>query len=325
MRSPPGSKGSSIESRPVASPDLGELQTTVGGVRASLDELQARLEEPNQSVLDLERRLETAVDGLLARIETLHGVQSSEAASSSDAALSGIRDALAGLQQQTTDLPGRDEVDAIRVALGAVSEQVKELANRGHGVTHDELERRVGVAFDDLRERLDAVEPQQNDDVVAELRGALASLEARLEAAHSEPAPASSPDFMEVLEARLAEIREQEANARAELVARLDRSTRNSVVGRERGERPRRARRALDQEQAATASLAQSEEVAALAARISELGSHVSSLASADQIVALELEAERGPRARRRSPRCAEPRSHRRIAGGTCRSRRPPA
>jgi uncharacterized phage infection (PIP) family protein YhgE len=301
----------------VSSPDLGELHNTVAEIRTSLGELQARLEAPNQSIIDLEQRLETAVDGLLARVESL-SVQSHEATSHDDDALSGLRKSVVVLEQQTSALVGRDEVDAIRVALGAVSEQVKELAGRTNGVTHDELERRVGDAVNDLRERLEAVEPQRDDAVVADLRASLANVESRLEGLQP-PAPDSggvvpevamridelaarvdqvlagstetvqsalqpfeqriaelsqqlgslpSPDRVAELDARLTEVSEQEAKARAELIARLD------------------------GEHAATATWAQSEEVAALATRLNELGLRIESLPSTKQVAAVERELD---------------------------------
>ena len=157
-----------------SSPELGEI-------RASLGELRARLDEPDPTVAELKQRLETTVDGLLERIETLNN------ASVDDAALGGLRDSVAGLQQQTADLAARDEVDAIRVVLGAVSEQVKELAGRSAGVTHEDLDRQLGLAIGDLREQVAIATARQDDEGISELRAAVAALEAQL-GALQEPA-----------------------------------------------------------------------------------------------------------------------------------------
>ena len=202
-----------------ASPELEEL-------RGSLGELRARLDGPNPTVVELERRLETTVDGLLERIETLNQ------ASADDAVLGGLRDSVAGLQQQAADLAARDEVDAIRVALGAVSEQVKELAGRSGGVTHEDLDRQLGLALGDLRERVDAATVRHDDDAISELRGAFAALEAQLGALREQGSASASDAALDEVRARLDGLTEQIDRAQQEADAHL-----GEVVGAEQAER----------------------------------------------------------------------------------------
>lgn len=152
----------------------------VTAVREALDELREKVAQPadDTRIAALEQRLETAVDGLLARIE------STTSEPGADAALEALQATIAGLEHRTAEAPTRDELDALRVAFAAVSEEVKGLSQTPGGVTHDELAQHLTRVATELGTRIDAITTNADSDAaladvhsrVAELADEVATL-----------------------------------------------------------------------------------------------------------------------------------------------------
>ncbi|MFN8224293.1 MAG: hypothetical protein U0R50_13725 [Gaiellales bacterium] len=105
----------------------------------------------DERIATLERRLESAVDALGSRIEAVG------ANGAATAAIDDLRAAVASLEHRTTSTPTRDDLDALRVAFAAVSDDVRRLGEVPSGVTHDELQHHLERIASELGKRIDSL------------------------------------------------------------------------------------------------------------------------------------------------------------------------
>ena len=209
------------------------LAADIALVRTALAEVQTRVESPSSDRIDeLEKRLETAVDGLLARIESVTNT-------GTDEAVDGLRAALAGLEHRTADTPTRDELDALRVAFGAVSEDVRRLSEVPSGITYDELEQHLSRVAAELDGRVEALAATPTDtgglDEVRAQISALGEQVAALPRTTGEPSDLA--DRVTGLGSRLDEVAQAIAQASADTESlrgaiEAERESRGAIAGK---------------------------------------------------------------------------------------------
>ena len=187
------------------------LASDISLVRTAMEELQARVASPSTDRVDeLEQRLETAVDGLLARIESATNTGDDEAVES-------LRATLAGLEHRSAESPTRDELDALRVAFGAVSDDVRKLSETPSGISHDELEQHLGRVAAELGARIDTLAQIAPDSgALEEVRAQVSALGDRVAELPHTAEPSDLADRVNGLGSRLDEVAEAIAKASAE-------------------------------------------------------------------------------------------------------------
>lgn len=210
------------------------LTADIALVRGAMDELRESTGSPTDDgrLVALEQRLESAVDGLLARID---GVTSVNAPTEE---LDNLRANVAGLEHRLVDAPTRDEIDALRIAFGAVSEDVKRLAEVPSGITHDELQRHLASVAADLGARLDTLAATTTaSPALADVHQQLGGLAEQVAEIARTGQPTDVADRLSSLGFRVDQVEESLASAAADATALraaldVERSEREAVAAR---------------------------------------------------------------------------------------------
>ena len=267
------------------------LASDISLVRTAMEELQARVASPSTDRVDeLEQRLETAVDGLLARIESATDTGNDEAVES-------LRATLAGLEHRSAESPTRDELDALRVAFGAVSDDVRKLSETPSGISHDELEQHLGRVAAELGARIDTLAQIAPDSgALEEVRAQVSALGDRVAELPHTAEPSDLADRVNGLGSRLDEVAEAIAKTNADTHALrgaidADRESRDAVAGKLDETVLRLA--AIDELRARVDALGDAPArvdaaVGEMDARLTLIAGTVAGLPTADRVAALE-------------------------------------